>query len=447
MRKALLLSLLAVMVAGVPLAQDETEALRRDIVRFGTETEIAALLTALREEGEDLFDEDIIAVANGTGNHSILTVAFNFFGERQVAGLEERAILAVEGRFDEHGESVLAAIDYLGRIGSRDAVLDLREVVESGERRFLNNAIRALGRIGGAMGGEDASDMAEYLIEVHDGRDLDSNAVHEVILALGATGASEAVPFLSAIALDALSTQFLRVTSLQALASIGDPDGLPAVLDAVSVSEPHVRAAAVEALGPFSGSEVDAAILDAFRDSFERTRIAAALASRDRRLVSAVPYLRFRASRDESHAVREHSIRALGAIGNAEAMETVEELFLGRMNPVRIRIAAGEVLMEAAPERHLEALVEEMDEARRRNFTALYNGFLRILGTTTAGGMEEITRRLLAESGVAERSTALDMAANNNLAALAEEIRAIADGSNQGLANRARRTLDRMGLN
>jgi len=434
-------------------AQERTEQqrvdineLRRDIVRFGTETEIAALMQELREEGTDSLDNEIIALTRHTNNHNILAVAFNFFGERERTGLEERAIYAVEERFDEHSETVLAAIDYLGRIGATEAIPVLREVAESEERRFLTNTIRALGRIGGAASGRVADDMAEYLVEFYEDRDLDSGPQREIILALGTNGSAAAVEFLSAIADNSESGQFLRIASLESLSQIGNPRGLDAVLASVSAGEPHVRAAAVQALGPFSGSAVDAAILDAFRDSHERTRIAAAHASRDRRLVAAVPYLRFRATRDESQAVREHSIRALGAIDNSESMQVIEELFIERRNSARVRTTSGEMLMQNSPDRFLDTFIEEMDEARRRNLTALYNSFLGILSRTTARNMEPITRRLMAERGIIERSYALEIAANNNLVSLADEIRVLTEDNNQGLARRATRTLERLGL-
>ena len=427
-------------------AQEDIDATRRDIVRFGTETELAALLQQLREEGTDSLDNEIIALVSNTVNQSILTVAFNFFGEREKGGLDERAIVALEERFDENNETVLAAIDYLGRIGSWEGLPVLREVLESEERRFLNNTIRALGRVGGALGGRDANDMAEYLIGFYEERDLEPGNARELIIALGTNGSGAAVDFLSDIAGNTDGGQFLRISALESLSQIGDQRGVDAVLAAVSATEPHIRAAAIAALGPFSGQAVDATILDAFRDSFENTRIAAARASRERKLVAAVPYLRFRATRDESHSVREHAIRALGAIANSESMQILEELFGERLNPARVRVAAGEMLMEADPNQHLNTLIAEMDDAKQRSQTALYNSFLKILGGTTAGNMETITRRLMSERGVTEKSFALEMAANNKLVSLADEIRAIAEDSNQALARRATRTLERLGI-
>ncbi|GHU53379.1 hypothetical protein FACS1894200_13920 [Spirochaetia bacterium] len=107
----------------------------------------------------------------------------------------------------------------------------------------------------------------------------------------------------------------LRAAAVQALSKIGHTDGLGAIIAAVNSNDPNLRAAALEALGPFSGDEVDAVILDGFRDSFFRTRISAAKAARVRELTAAIPYLRFRVENDTVPSVREESIRALGAIG------------------------------------------------------------------------------------------------------------------------------------
>jgi HEAT repeat protein len=234
------------------------------------------------------------------------------------------------------------------------------------------------------------------------------------------------------------------------LALIGDEAGLEAVLSAVSANDPNVRASAVRALGPFSGEAVDRAILDGFRDSFFRTRIAAAQASRDRKLEAAVPYLQFRAERDDVPQVREESIRALGAIASEEAMEVLNTLFRERRNSDRVRLVSAEMLMQNAGEQSLTQIIIEMDYARGRNQTALYNGFLRIAGeaviTGDTSGIESLARRFMQNGGVLERLFGLDMAANNNLTSLEAEIKTLAEDRNESIARRARRTAERLGI-
>ena len=430
-------------------SRDPAEEARFNTIKYGTETEIAALIQALRNEGADYLDDEIIALAENTRNQKILGGAFSFFANREKSGLEERAIRAVEEWDEEETETVLAAIDYLGRVKAVSAVPALRELLESGERRFMSAAFRSLGRV---SGGDESNETAEYIIDYYENRDPVDDSRREMITALGATGSAAAIPFLAGIASDNEERAPLRMAALDSIAKIGDtspPDGgagLETIIACVAARDPNVRAAAVTALGPFSGTKVDEAILDAFRDSYYRTRIAAAQASRQRKFAAAVPYLKYRAERDEVPAVRDDSIRALGAIANNESIAVLEELFTERKNSDRVRIISGEMLMQNQPERFLDRLVMEMDEAKQKNQNALYNGLLKVVGEAKCANIEGIAQRLIRHSGVIERSYALDMAANNNLASLADDMRAIAADRNEGLARKARRTLDKLGI-
>jgi HEAT repeat protein len=443
-----LCSLLSAQEAGS--SPDPLEAVRFNTIKYGTETEIAALIQNLKTEGADYLDNEIIALTQNTRNQKIVGGALSFFGEREKSGLEGRAIRAIEEREDEDNETVFAAIDYLGKVKAAQAAPVLRELLDNEERRFMNAALRALGRVSG-----DESDTAEYLIDFYENLDPGDDNRREVITALGSAGSPGAVEFLAGIAANGEERAILRTAALESIAKIGDADGdrtgLDAVLICVSAKEPNIRSAAITALGPFSGSGVDEAILDAFRDSYYRTRIGAAQASRQRKLAAAVPYLKFRAERDEVPAVREESIRALGAIADGESIKVLEELFSERKNGDRVRIVAGEMLMQIQGERFLDNLVKELDEAKQKNQTALYNGLLKVIGEIKdqgqSTGLEAIARRLMQNRGITEKSYALDIAANNSLVSLAPEIKAITEDRNESLARKARRTLERLGIN
>jgi HEAT repeat protein len=441
-------------------AQDDpAEAARLNTIKYGTETEIAALIQTLKTEGADYLDNEIITLVENTRNQRILSGAFSFFAEREKRGLETRAIRAIEERDDERNETILASIDYLGKIKDRNAAPALQKIIEGGERRFVNAAIRAYGRVNGS-GGEGtafgdasaSSEAVEYLIDFYENSVSEDENRREVIVALGSTGSDKAMEFLAGIASDSDAKPTLRMAALESIAKIGTAatggaqSGLDAVLSAVSSGDPNVRSAAVGALGPFSGPEVDAVILDAFRDTNYRSRIAAAQASRQRKLSAAVPYLKFRAERDEVPAVRDDSIRALGAIADAESVNVLESLFSERKNSDRVRLLSGEMIMQIDPGKFLDSFIKELDEAKQKNQTALYNGFLKIIGGTKSSGLEAITLRLMQDKGVVERSYSLDLAVNNHLTGLSEEIKRITTDKNESLAAKARRTLEKLGI-
>ena len=418
------------------------EASRREIIQYGTETEIASLIQSLRTERADYLDNDLIALTETSRNMRVLTGVFGFFGERNKTGLEDRAIRAIKEREEEANETVQSALEYIGKLKANQAVPVILELLDTEERRYLATGFRALGLA--SSGDKDLADeTAEFLIDYYEYREPGNDNRSIIINAIGATGSSLAVNFLSGIASNTDERIPLRIAALDALSKIGDNEGLEAVLGSINTNDPNVRAAAVAALGPFSGTEVEKAIFDGFRDSYYRTRIAAAQASRERKLASAVPYLKFRAERDEVPNVKDEAIRALGAIASDEAFEVLKSLFSERRNTDRVRILSAEMLFKNNEGRNISSLIIELDEAKTKNQTSLYNGLLKVLGETIVEGnktdIENLARRFMQSGTIIEKSYSLDIASNNQLRGLGEQIIALTKDRNTSLAQKARR--------
>lgn len=439
---------------------------RLDTLRFGTETEIANLIQTLKNEKISYLDRDLIEIAQNTRNRSILSGIFSFFGEMEKKGLEDRAIRAIRERDEEANETVMAAADYLGRVRAGEAVDCIEELINSGETRFLNTAFRALGRAGRAQedtedngsdradsseraGGSDRADnTAFFLLDYYNNRNPGDENRREIIVALGETGSATSVSFLAGIIKNTDERAVLRMAALDAISKIGDPEGMEAVIEAVSSADPNVRSSAMAALGPFSGEAADNAILEGFRDSYYRTRIGAAQAAGKRRLESAIPFLRYRAENDDVPSVKDEAIRALGAVNNAEAMTILNALFSERKNSDRVRLLAGEMLVRNDADSCSSRIIVEMEEAKNKKQTPLYNGFIRILTTAKSQNFEDLARRFITGGGVIEKSVALDLMLNNEFSGLANEARALLDEKKNGasLARKARNTLEKLGL-
>jgi hypothetical protein len=129
---------------------------------------------------------------------------------------------------------------------------------------------------------------------------------------------------------------------------------------------------------------------------------------------------------------------------NDEAVVILAFLFEERKNADRVRILAAEMLLRDHSDAYAEKLVAELDDAKGRNQTALYNGFLRVIGGAKSPSLEALTRRFFAAGGVIEKSYALDMTANNGFRGLIEEVRALTDPKNGSLARKAQTTLERL---
>ncbi|MDR1948591.1 MAG: HEAT repeat domain-containing protein [Spirochaetaceae bacterium] len=416
---------------------------RLETIRYGTDSEITSLIQTLKTEEAYYLDDELIRLAGTSSNRSILSALFSFFGERAREGLEERALRAISIRGDEGNETVLAAVDYLGNVKAGEAVEVLEELLDGEERRFMNAAFRSLGRIGGGNPNQ-ADGIAEFLIDYYTNRNGDDENHREIIVALGETGSPAGTGFLTDLAGNGDERAGLRMAALNSLSKIGDPAGLKVILESVSSQDPNIRSTAVSALGPFSSPETDQAILDAFRDTYYRTRLAAAQAAGKRKLQSAVPYLSYRAERDEIPQVKDEAIRALGAIGSSEALKVLNTLFSERKNADRVRIISGEMLIQNDPGRYAAQVIRELDDAKQRNQNPLYNGLLRVISTARTRAVEDIVRRFLSSGGVIEKSYALDMIANNRFTDLTKEVEALTDEKNGSLSRKAKSTLEKL---
>jgi len=437
----------------VPALSSQDEQ-RLQIIRYGTDTEIANLIKILRNEqpstpaktalAENPLDQELFAVAEKSKNRVILSGIFGYFSDREIGGLEGRALLAVQDRDYEALETVNAAILYLGKVKAAGEIRDvLMEILNGEESRFLPGAIRALGQI---AENDRPVETAEYLIDYYKNREPGDENRRLIVAAVGDTKAREGMDFLVSIAENEDERPLLRIAALEGLAKIADHDGLSAVVNAVSSKDPNVRSSAVGALGPFSGDDVDTAIIEAFRDSFYRTRIAAAKAAGERKLAAAVPFLRFRSENDDVPAVRDEAIKALGLIGGSGSEKVLADLFRERKNNDRIRINAGEMLLANGETDYVSQVIAELDEAKSKNQTPLYNGFLRILGSAKSPKLEALASRFFAGGGVIEKSYALDMCSNNNFRSLENEVRNLTDPKNGSLSRKSLALLEQWGL-
>ncbi|MDR2758601.1 MAG: HEAT repeat domain-containing protein [Spirochaetaceae bacterium] len=422
-----------------------TEALQLETIRYGTESEIAVLIQTLKNENAFYLDDELITLVQSAKNRIILSGVFSFFGDRGKGGLEERAIRAVKERDNEAFETVVSALDYLGKIKAPDAIGPLKDVIDRDEQRFMGNAVRALGLVG-KVDAETADSTAEYFVDFYTNRNPGDENRREMVLALGELGSLEGIPLLSEIAGSGDERPALRMAALDSLSKIGAPEGLQTILTALVSPDPNVRSSAIAALGPFSGQEVEDVILDAFRDSYYRARISAAKAAGERKFVEAIPYLRYRAEKDEIPAVKDEAIRALGAMGNRDADTILADLLMERKNTDRVRILAAEMLIRNNADDYAGKVILEMDEAQGKKQTVLYNGFLRVIGTARSGTVEDLTRRFLTSGGIIEKSYALDMTVNNEFRDLAPQVKELTDEKNGTLARKARNVLEKLGL-
>jgi HEAT repeat protein len=416
--------------------------LRKQTIQYGTDSEIVDLIRSLSAENTDYLDNDLITMVQGTKNGKILSSVFTFFSQRKKTGLEERALLALQKRDEEASETVEGAIKYLGVMKDPKAMESLKAIIDQNEKNFVGLAIEALGLVGGGADGEANS---EYLIEKYKTFDDTDENRRIIIQALGELKSKKSVPFLSDLATNNDERTVRRMSALEALAKIGDSGGESAVISALSTSDPNVRASAVGSLGPFNSPEAEKAILEAFRDSFYKTRIGAAKAAAEKKMVSAVPYLRYRAQRDEVAAVQVEAVRSLGAIADSTAKTALETLFNDKGTDDRLKIIVCEMLVKVDPNAYVKKVIGAFDSAKANKNTALSTGLSKVLSTVVSPKMEDLALRFLTSSDFIEKLYGLQIIKNNHFTSLVEKVKNIKDEKNPSLNRKITETLDALG--
>ncbi len=446
-RKITGLVIITILVTGAAMADEAADKKeeRLAVIRYGTETEIAALIDSLKKDtdySDDGLDAELAALAEKTRNRKILTGIWSFFGGRDKGGLEDKAIAVIENPEDENPDTVLAAMDYVQKVKAASAVPVLRTLITDGAENFRGRAIRALGVV---SNGAAADETADFLIDLYENGNPGAGNDAALMEALGGAGSKKASPFLSDIVTDEANSSTLRIAALGALAKIADESALTAVLDALQAPEPTVRTAAIAALSSFSGAEVDAAILENFRDPVFRIRAAAAKAAGEKKLAAAVPYLKYRAEKDEARNVREESVRALGAIGNADALDALKTLLEGDKIAEYVRTLSAEILLKNNADAYAETVIGVMDAAQKAKRTGVYNGCLRALSTAKSNALEDLAQRFFAFGTSVEKTVALEITRNNNFFSLKEYVRALADPKNGVISTKAQEVLTALG--
>jgi HEAT repeat protein len=192
-------------------------------------------------------------------------------GKRRVAavaghvGDEETARAALS---DDSGRVRATALGALARMGA------LREGDLLAGAEDLDRSVRArAAELAGSVATVSTDQAVALLLRLLDDRELP--VVEAACFALGELGdqAVQAVGKLSEVA-KTHREALCREAAVAALGAVGDPRGLPAIIDATS-DKPAVRRRAVIALAPFSGPEVDAALERALSDRDWQVRQAA----------------------------------------------------------------------------------------------------------------------------------------------------------------------------
>jgi len=430
--------LLAPFVLFAVEVEDNEKEKDRDVLKYGTDAEIAGLVGKLKAGGETYLDGELAAFAGSAKDPALKSAVFDLFGGREKGGAEEAAIDLIRNRNGNRepvdSVYVISAIDYLGKTRYTGALDTLRKLLETDDALYNGAAIKAMARV---TPPEETGNTTAYLIDYYNSKKSGDDIQRTIINATGELKTPQAVPFLTGI-IGQNAGAPLTMAALNALGLIQDESTLAAIRNCLDSKDPNIRAAAVSALGGFRGAEAEEAIISGFRDDYYRTRIAAMEAAGARKLSAAVPALKYRAENDREQVVKSAAIRALGAVGGSEAERALEELLNSRNTADASRLLAAGGLIKLNPDKYAELIAGKYEDAKKENQKALVPGYITVLSKAKTGKIKDFTERLFNSKDAPELVLALELCSLNSFCGFNAQIERLAQG-NSSIAGRARK--------
>jgi HEAT repeat protein len=291
----------------------KTEAKRRDIIRYGIDSEINDLVKALTTEKEGRYNAELFALLQNSRSPKLRATILDFFASIEWDGAEKLALGLIDDRDNQDADLVGSGLSYLAAIRSKEALRLSDAIIKEDNKKLLPALVRLMGRAGGAA-------EEELLLGWFDGDSATPALKEEAIKALGDIGSAKAAERLGKLIVDSTAGKAARMYACASLAKIKDGGSVGSLVKAANDADPNVRTAAIEALGAFAGDKehgesASTAIAEALRDSYAKARIAACKAAVAGDVLQALPFLRYKAQSDPEKAVRIEACRSLAALG------------------------------------------------------------------------------------------------------------------------------------
>lgn len=396
---------------------------RSRTLRYGIDTALIALMEELKVEGEEGFNEEILAQAKQALNSNVAEAALELFSATQD---RLAADWAMEILTDEDLYSVkllAAAIRYLGEGTNDQGAQKIIGFLKHEDQGIAREAIIALGKT------KDEKYAGVLLDLLQDG-DFHEKLKTRVIESLGDLGALEAVPPLTEIVENPSEERAWRWRACQALGKIGAPESFGVLQKIFSDEDKVLRAYATEALGFYGGKEAEGLLRKALRDGSWDIRMRAVRQLGERGSVDSVNFLIYLAEEDPEMKIRTEAVEALGKIAVEPSLEFLGKLAASTKTQPNLWAEAVGVMVEKNLEGSLKSLIKIIDQEWEKKNSYFLNKIGIHLSRKKSKQLEGIFERFLGHPEIPIRLYGIRGVSLNGFVGLREKIEALTQDEN-----------------
>ncbi len=348
------------------------------ILRYGTETDVLALLNDLASDKTGTYNGLLTDVIAETRDPQIVQGVFQLWAstsyEEGIPFAREELNRVVQD-YDYFEPVILDAIAYLVELKDLESVEMLVQLADNRNTAVAASAVRAIGQIGI----DDEKLSAQPLLDRLKSMDrlAEDSLSAALIFTLGELRYTEAADELLFIIEDTASSQGQRRIACVSIGKIGREEDYQAVERLyLETDDAMFRAYALAGLAEFSHHDPTPMLVQALkRDPFWRIRLTAAEKLLGNDSDSVQHLLRFKADKDPVKQVRIASLKALAASSNAESHSFLVDYYTNDSKDNESRIACLKYLLEYRIQGAVDAVHEviaklwEEDDRRFLEFT------------------------------------------------------------------------------
>ncbi|MBR1640479.1 MAG: HEAT repeat domain-containing protein [Treponema sp.] len=284
----------------------------RNTIKYGIPSEISELVDNLIKNEDPRFSDELYDVFQTAKNNTIKEKILTYFTKLEDPCLEDYAVNLLNDPYDESGAVVKACFQYISAVKTKAAIPAVISLIEGENENYFNDAIAALGEIGGA-------DEAVFLMEYMNRDDL-SDAQRQILMRTsGKMHAVETWDYLVDVLEDEDENSFVRMYAAESLGLMEKKESVPVLINAFTANDPNLRQYVIKGLLHYPDvTEAKETVIQGIRDEHWRVRQEAIKAVKEMKLTDAVPFLVYRAKNDSEKVIKEESIKTLGALDTKE---------------------------------------------------------------------------------------------------------------------------------
>ncbi|MCR4579202.1 MAG: HEAT repeat domain-containing protein [Treponema sp.] len=287
----------------------------KNTIKYGIPSEISELVDELIKNDDPRFSDDLYDVFQLSKNNTIKEKIIQYFTKQEDPCLEDFAVNLLNDPYDEAAEIVKACFKYISAVKTKAAIPAVISLIESENEAYFNDAIAALGEIGGAG---EAVFLMEYL-----NRDDLSDAQRQILMRTsGKMHAVETWDYLVDVLQDEDENTFVRMYAAESLGLMKKKESVPVLVEAFNSTDPNLRQYVIKGLLNFTDVvEAKETVIQGIRDEHWRVRQEAIKAVKEMKLEDATPFLIYRAKNDSEKVIKDESIKSLAQLNTKEGNE------------------------------------------------------------------------------------------------------------------------------